>query len=144
MPKAAQQAKEYWWNYGLLQRHIDSSQWVEQTGGNSKTPPLILAKHLNPDKLVKIEQWRSWSADIEDYVENVVPGAKRVLTEIKKFDAWHAPGVPKSWNMEPKEDQNEDQKRPRVEKSILQKPLFYLSKSIVFESQGGQKALNNR
>ena len=64
--------------------------------------------------------------------------------KVQKINRWRAPREPKGSKREQTLSQNGDQKGPRVEKSILQKPLFYLSKTIILESQGGQKALKSR
>ena len=44
---------------------------------------LLHAKDMRPKELVKDEEWRRWKADVEDYVEEVMPGMKEQMERAK-------------------------------------------------------------
>ena len=61
---------------------------LEQSGARKeKAKTLIHQKDLKPKELNKDEEWRRWKADVEDYVEEAVPGMKDVMERVKTADA---------------------------------------------------------
>ena len=54
-------------------------------GARQKTS-LLNAKDMKPKELEKEEDWRRWKADVEDCVEEIMPGMKDILEKVKTAD----------------------------------------------------------
>ena len=47
---------------------------------------LLHHKNMTVSVLEKMDQWRSWTADVEDYTEETMPGIRGDLDRAKNFD----------------------------------------------------------
>ena len=49
-------------------------------GGPDRQKSLLHHKNMTVSVLEKMDQWRSWTSDVEDYTEETMPGIRRILT----------------------------------------------------------------
>jgi hypothetical protein len=55
-------------------------------GGTRQKKSLIHIKNLTPTVLSQPEHWKKWKGDIEEYLEELVPGFKDMLEKVKKSE----------------------------------------------------------
>ena len=68
---------------------VESRSTAGGQGGGSEggLKHLIPAKNMMPNKFSgKLEDWRKWRGDVEDYLEEMVPGTKRTLQECARTE----------------------------------------------------------
>ena len=67
---------------------------LEQSGARKdRAKTLLHQKDMKPRELNKDEEWRRWKADVEDYVEEAVPGMKDQLERAREADI----AIEESW-----------------------------------------------
>jgi hypothetical protein len=55
-------------------------------GGPRQKKSLIHIKNLTPSVLSQPEGWKKWKGDIEEYLEELVPGFKDMLDKVRKSE----------------------------------------------------------
>ena len=69
-------------------------------GARQKTS-LLNAKDMKPKELEKEEDWRRWKADVEDCVEEIMPGMKDILEKVAINTKAHTmEGTQDLWKLE--------------------------------------------
>ena len=54
--------------------------------GSDRQRSLLHHKNMTVSVLEKMDQWRSWTADVEDYTEETMPGIRSDLDRAKNLD----------------------------------------------------------
>ena len=68
---------------GLANRVQGLETNYQGNAGKDKKKSLLHMKDMLPKELTKDEEWRKWKADVEDYVEETVPGMKEQMEKAK-------------------------------------------------------------
>ena len=69
---------------GLVASRLDKLESKINGGGGQKS--LLHYKNMTVNILEKIDRWRTWKADVEDYIEETMPGIRGYLEKAKKCD----------------------------------------------------------
>ena len=69
---------------GLVASRVDKLESKISGGGGQKS--LLHYKNMTVNVLEKMDQWRTWKADVEDYTEETLPGIRGYLEKAKESD----------------------------------------------------------